>query len=142
MTKLTEHFTLEEMTVSDWAKNAQISNVPNDKQKACLLVAATNMESVRKILNDNPIKVNSGFRNPKVNAGVGGSKTSDHMTGYSVDFICPKFGSPLEICKAIAATDLKFDQLIQEGTWVHISFSPKMRNQILTKTANGFKNGL
>ena len=29
-------------------------------------------------------------------------------------------------------SEIGFDQLIREGTWVHVSFDPKMRGQILT----------
>lgn len=140
--KLTEHFSYAEMTVSGWASSRGVENTPSQEQYNNLLVAAMGMEEVRSILHNNPIRINSGFRNPKVNAGVGGSKTSDHMTGFAVDFVCPKFGTPLEICKAIAASGLKYDQLIQEGNWVHISFSPKMRQQNLTKNGSGFKQGI
>ena len=140
--KLTEHFSYAEMTVSGWASSRGIDNTPSDKEYANLLVAAKGMENVRSILGDKPIRINSAYRNPTVNKGVGGSKTSDHMNGYAVDFVCPKFGTPFEICKEIARSGLKFDQLIMENTWVHISFSPKDRNQILTKTSTGFRIGL
>jgi putative chitinase len=35
-----------------------------------------------------------------------------------------------ELVRHMAA--LKFDQLIAEGRWVHVSFSPRPRNQVLT----------
>ena len=54
------------------------------------------------------------------------------MAGYAADFVCPDFGSPLKIVKALAATGIQFDKLIQEGTWVHISFAPEARRQLLT----------
>ena len=40
-------------------------------------------------------------------------------------------GTPVEIVRAIAASDIEFDKCIQEGTWVHISFDPAMRKELL-----------
>jgi hypothetical protein len=54
------------------------------------------------------------------------------VAGYAADFISPTFGEPIKIVKALAATNVQFDQLIQEGTWVHVSFAPAMRRQVLT----------
>jgi hypothetical protein len=65
------------------------------------------------------------------NGKKGGSATSDHQKGFAIDFTCPDFGTPLECVKKISASDIQFDQLIQEGTWIHISFAPAMRRQIL-----------
>ncbi len=72
-----------------------------------------------------------------MNAAVGGAENSAHMTGHACDFICPGFGTPLEVCRKLQASGIRFDQVIQEGTWTHISFAPTMRGQILTKAANG-----
>ena len=139
---LTSHFTYEECIRSGYAERNKIDNRPSDEELLNISIAALGMEAVRKILGDNPITVTSWFRNQLVNIGIGGSKTSAHMKGFAIDFVCPKFGTPFEICKEIARSGLKFDQLIMENTWVHISFSPKDRNQILTKTSTGFRIGL
>jgi len=96
-----------------------------------LLRSAFGMEGVRTLLGA-PIIISSGYRSPEVNKAVGGAKNSQHTKGEAVDFICPGYGSPLKICKAIAASGIKFDQLIQEGTWVHISFSDANRREVLT----------
>jgi hypothetical protein len=96
-----------------------------------LKVAAAGMEEVRALLGA-PIHVDSGYRSPALNEAVRGVPGSAHTAGYAVDFICPRFGAPLEIVKIIAASSVKFDQLIQEGTWVHISFDPAMRQEVLT----------
>ena len=46
----------------------------------------------------------------------------------------------LEIVRKLdAETSLAFDQVIQEGTWVHISFAPTMRRMVLTAHFNGSK---
>ena len=59
---------------------------------------------------------------------------SAHIDGYAADFVCPSFGTPADIARAIVASGLVFDQCIQEGTWVHISFDPRARQQALTAT--------
>ena len=75
----------------------------------------------------------SWLRVEELNEFIGGSKTSDHMTGYAVDFSCAKFGTPAEIVKAIQQSCLTYDQLILERVggkeWVHISFAPAQRMQ-------------
>ncbi|MBC7169233.1 D-Ala-D-Ala carboxypeptidase family metallohydrolase, partial [Phenylobacterium sp.] len=84
---------------------------------------------------------------PALNAAIGGSTTSAHMRGDAADFICPKGGSPLAICRALAIQDdLPFDQLIEEGTWVHLGFAAegrRPRRQVLTKRPGyGYQTGL
>jgi hypothetical protein len=90
-----------------------------------------------RILGDHVVTVNSGYRSPEVNRAVGGARNSAHLSGHAVDFVCRRFGSPRTICKALAASTLVFDQLIEEGRWVHISFDPRNRSQVLTKARGG-----
>lgn len=136
--KLSTHFTLAEMTVT----SSGLPNVPNAQQLARLTATAQAMEAVRLLLAK-PIKVNSGFRSAAVNRAVGGSLTSAHALGYAVDFVCPAFGDPMAICKAIAASGIEFDQLIMErNRWVHISFDPRMRGQVLSCHGGKYLPGL
>ena len=136
--QLTEHFSVEEMT----ATQTRIDNTPPQEVMSSLRIVAESMEIVRGALGDRPIHVNSGYRSPEVNTAVGGSKTSAHMQGFACDFICPKFGTPIEVCEAIVAAGIRFDQLIEEGTWVHISFARPMRQEVLTKRGPGYTPGL
>ena len=126
---LSTNFTLEELTTTS---HRGLDNTPNEEQLANLTHTAWQMEIVRHLLGDVPIHINSAFRSDAVNNAVGGSKTSAHSLGHAVDFICPKFGTPIDIAQKIAASGLRFDQLIYEQTWVHISFDPKMRYEQLT----------
>lgn len=135
---LTPHFTLEELTFSSTAERLLIDNTPPLDVVSRLTIAAYGMEQVRSILGK-PIHIDSGYRCPALNKAVGGAKDSAHLDGYAVDFKCPDFGTPLEIVTTLIASGIKFDQCIQEGTWVHISFAPAMRQQVLTAhfSANG-----
>ena len=132
MTKLSEHFTLEELTFSATAQRKQIDNEPPAEVLENMKRLAAGLEEVRAALGNKPMRINSGYRSPKLNRAVGGARLSAHMAGYAADFVCPDFGSPLKIVKALAATGIQFDKLIQEGTWVHISFAPEARRQLLT----------
>lgn len=141
--QLSKHFTLEEMTRSETAARYGLSNKPSDAVIGRLTSTAFALEEVRELLG-HPIHVTSGYRSSRVNVAVGGSRFSHHTLGYAVDFTCPRFGSPLKICRAIAeANHIAFDQLIHEyAAWVHISFHPKMRGEVLTVTHSGVRVGL
>ena len=132
---LTTHITLEEMTIT---QVRGVDNTPTDDIIEHLRTTATVLERVRTLLGNYPLLINSGYRSPAVNMAVGGFVHSAHLFGYAADFICPSFGTPLEICRKIADTNfIRFDQLIEEGTWVHISFDPRMRGEVMTKRAIG-----
>jgi len=139
-TPLTAHFALEELSCT---QHREIDNRPPPDVAAALRATAERMEDVRRLLGDRVISVSSGYRSPALNRAVGGARTSAHLTGHAVDFNCYGFGSPRTVCGAIARSDLGFDQMIEEGTWVHLSFAPAMRRQILTKRpGGGYEPGL
>lgn len=128
---LTPHFTLEELYQSSTALRFGINNHPSPEIIGHLLVAAKGMEEVRALLGGYAISVDSGYRCPSLNAAVKGSANSAHMDGYAVDFTCRAFGNPEAIVDAIQRSNIKLDQCICEGTWVHISFDPKMRQRFI-----------
>lgn len=133
MALLTENFTLEELTRSDAAARHNINNTPSKRVVARLRNLATQMEVVRAgALQGHAVIASSGYRSRAVNAVVGGAATSDHLNGDALDFRAPSFGSVLDVCYAILKSGIKFDQLIYEYGWVHISFGPRMRGQVLT----------
>lgn len=133
-TNLTAHFALEELVAT---QHREIPNRPPPEVVATLRTTAARMEEVRKLLGDRVITVSSGYRSPALNQAVGGARTSAHLTGHAVDFNCYGFGAPKAVCRAVATSGLAFDQLIEEGTWTHISFDPRMRRQVLTKRPGG-----
>lgn len=139
MTQLSRYFSLEEMTASQMAARKRIDNTPNAEQLENLLDTCRQMDRVRELLGY-PVIVSSGFRSPKLNAAVNGSKTSSHMSGYAVDFTCPGYGSVEEVFeflkKALPNAGVAYDQLIHEfpdspGSWCHLGFGPEMRHQKL-----------
>lgn len=147
--KLTEHFTLDEMIHSDTALLNGFDNTPNDEERLNLLHVAETMEKIRAILGNKPIRITSGFRSERVNQAVGGVWNSAHRLGLACDFVCPSFGSPKAVAKAIAPhlNDLDIDQLIYENigsaVWVHMGLSTSTpRNEALTFNAAGYTKGI
>ncbi|MFN3513931.1 MAG: D-Ala-D-Ala carboxypeptidase family metallohydrolase [Phenylobacterium sp.] len=139
-TWLSPHFTLEELTAT---QQRGLDNTPSAQVTANLRATAERMEAVRELLGGHPILVSSGYRSPAVNRAVGGAVRSAHLTGQAVDFVCHRFGTPKAICRKLADSPLAFDQLIEEGTWVHVSFDPRLRRQVLTKArGGGYHTGL
>lgn len=141
--RLTENFTLDELTVSETAERMGIDNEPPEDIVDNLRALASALQQVRDVLGNRPIVVTSGYRSPVVNRLVGGSRNSAHVQGWAADFICPAYGRPLEVCRAIAAAGLPYDQLIHEfGRWVHLSVDPRMRRDALTIDRQGTRQGL
>lgn len=130
---LSSHFTLDEATVSDTAVRMGIDNQPGADVVENMMRAAERLENVRQLLGA-AIIVTSWFRCEAVNRAIGGAHRPgiDHSSGWCIDFKAPAFGTPLEVCRAIRDSGIKFDQLIYEGTWTHISFATPMRQMILT----------
>lgn len=132
--QLSEHFTLEELTRSDVAMRRTIDNTPPAVIVANLQMLAAGLERVRSAIGNLAIHVNSGYRCPALNLAIGGAKDSAHMQGRAADIVCPEFGTPLQIAEALIQQKLLigFDQIIQEGDWLHVAFSDSPRFDVLT----------
>jgi hypothetical protein len=83
---------------------------------------------------EEPIVITSGYRSPEVNRAVGGSPTSNHLTGCAVDIRCA--GVEQAIRYAAILLDIAdeweqdFDELLTEHNrkgryWVHFAVKPK-----------------
>lgn len=132
--KLTENFSLSEFLASDFAIRRGIPNIPTDEVLTNIrTLLAPGMQRIRDLLNHS-VNVSSGFRSHPLNSAIGGSVTSQHMDGLAADFTAPAFGTPKEISQFLLDNfeTIKFDQLIQEGTWVHVSFASQPRKSVLT----------
>ena len=116
--KLTEHFTLEELTYTD---HRQFDNTPNEEQAANLRRLARLLEEVRTLFNGSPILINSAFRSKAVNDAVGSKDSSQHRLGCAADFRIPGL-TPDQIVRVIINSVVPYDQVIREfDRWTHIS---------------------
>ena len=142
--RLTDHFSLAEMTVSEVAARKGLDNTPPGDVIEALLRTAQGLERIRTVIMQ-PIIVLSGYRAPAVNEAVGGSKTSQHLRGEAADIIAPAYGSPALLAEFLERRMDEFgiDQLILEyGRWVHVSFAAQPRRMALTIDAAGTKPGI
>lgn len=131
---LSPHFSLAELTVSQAAARAGVSNDPPADVMPALRRTAQGLELIRGLLGV-PIIVTSGYRSPVVNRLVGGARVSQHTKGEAADIIAPAFGSPEAVVRKIIEARLDVDQVILEfpgsGGWVHVSFTGSPRRQAL-----------
>ena len=83
---------------------------------------------------EEPIVITSGYRSPEVNRAVGGSPTSNHLSGCAVDIRCAGFEQALRY--AVILMDYAdesrqdYDELLIERNksgryWVHFAVRPK-----------------
>jgi len=124
--KLTEHFSLEELTHTD---HREYDNTPNDAELENLQRLAEFLEEVKAALGGRPIMVNSAFRSKQVNDAVGSKDSSQHRIGCAVDIRVPEL-TPNDVVKAVIASNLGYDQVIREfDRWTHISIpnTPDMK---------------
>ena len=108
---LSEHFNLTEFTTSLVASTRRIDNTPplsavSNLQQLCLHV----LEPLRAHLG-HAVRINSGYRSPRLNAAVGGVSNSDHTRGCAADIFVPDVKTGREWFAWIM-DNLPFDQLI------------------------------
>ena len=132
--QLTPNFWLQEFLRSDKAVELANDNLPTAEHLRNIYRSAIGMEWARVILGGRPVRITSGYRNPVVNAAVGGVSNSDHATGLAVDFTVDGL-RPFEAAYNLSVSPLIFDQLIYEKSRgiVHVSFADRFRGQVLTQ---------
>jgi len=138
--RLSEHFTLAELTKT----KTNLTNVPNEAQVANLKRLCGWLEQLRSRYNERltpdpslskrgeeeGIVINSGFRSPAVNKAVGGSPSSNHLTGCAADIRVSGMEQALRY--AVILLDLSdesredFDELLIErnargAIWLHFA---------------------
>jgi len=86
------------------------------------------LESIRHILGDAPLKVNSGFRNIELNKAVGSKSQNSAHTRFEAADIVPSGMSIKEAFTALVMAhkgglipDLR--KVLHEGNWLHIECS-------------------
>jgi hypothetical protein len=148
--RLSPHFTLGEVTKS---KHAEIYNIPShvaieNLKRVCKWLEALRLrynlryvygsvsppESGGEINTDTPIIINSGYRSPELNKKVGGSPTSNHLTGCAVDIRV--YGIEQAMRYAVILMDYAdetkqdYDEILIEknrygAIWLHFAVRPK-----------------
>lgn len=127
-TKLSENFTLLELTKSDAAIRHGITNLPDPKGVGNLMLLCENiLEPVRKHFGK-PVKITSGYRGPELNKIIGGSPTSWHSKACAADIEIE--GIDNKVVAKWIYDNLNFTELILEfyeygqpnSGWVHVAY--------------------
>ena len=117
-TRLSNHFSLAEFCqLSKYPKNIPTIQQITSMTYGCHLL----LEPARREVG--PIIVNSGFRNSRVNALVGGVANSQHLIGQAAD-IRPRDPKQFQRLVAFLKTCEYTDQLLTASSWLHISWNP------------------
>lgn len=134
--KLSENFTLEEMTRSSIASQRHIPNVPDVSQIANLSkLCGSILQPIRNKFGA-PIHVTSGFRCMALNRSVGGAQTSQHLRGEAADIVCHNNRKLWDtIVALIRDGNLTVGQLIDEKNlrWIHISLPTDRYKNLIIK---------
>lgn len=126
-----------------------ISNNPSEQAMAnASVLAQMTLDPLAQWLGQ-PITINSWYRSPALNSAVGGSDTSDHLTGLAADITHP-VGNNADLVRGIIDWYIPFDQLIiyddlDNPSRLHISYDPSKSprdqvRQILHKTSSGYSS--
>lgn len=130
--RLSENFTLNEFLRSSTATARGIKNEPTQKVIDNLTALCKYVLQPLRNHYGKALTISSGYRCKALNTAVGGSKTSQHMTGEAADIHLPNMEDGRKLFEFIRLC-LPFDQLIWEHDkrgvyWIHVSFKANMKN--------------
>ena len=124
--QLSQHFSLAEFTRSDTAQRRGIDNTPSLSVVVRLSGLCYNVLEPLRRFAAQPITISSGYRCKTLNTAVGGSTTSQHMTGEAADIHIPSIEVGKKWFEYLKT--LPHDQLIWERDsptsnhyWIHVS---------------------
>ena len=127
--KLSENFTLDELTKSQEAIRLGIDNTPNDEHITNLILLCKNiLQPIRNHFKI-PVSISSGYRSAALCEAIGSSSTSQHTKGQAADF--ELFGIHNREVSDWIVQNLDFDQCILEfwtpsdpnSGWIHCSYN-------------------
>lgn len=110
---LSKNLSLVEVMKSATAIKHGIANEPSSQHLTNLKAVATNIFQPCRDYFGKPLAVTSGYRSPKLNELIGGSKRSQHSKGEALDLDAQVYGgfTNAELFHYIK-DNLDFDQLI------------------------------
>ena len=127
--KLSEHFTLGEMTTSN---HKEVYNIPSHEAIANLKRLCGWLEVLRE-RSGGPVRINSGYRSPQLNRKIGGAPTSNHLTGCACDIRVAGMEQAIRYAAILLdysqESNQDFDELLIEknrygAIWVHFAVRP------------------
>jgi len=131
--RLSNNFTLKELTYSATALRRGIDNEPTKEGVLKLTLLAAFLQNIRDRIG--ALRITSGYRSPELSEAIGSSSNSQHCRYEAVDLQYVKRGKMdnLAIYNALIDLDLDYDQCILEfgsstqfidgdPAWVHLSW--------------------
>ena len=125
--KLSQNFSLRELTKSQTAERKGISNEPTEEHIENLKLLCTNvLQKVRDQFG--VVSISSGYRSPELCEALGSKSTSQHARGQAADFEC--YGVDNNELFNWVISNVEFDQAILEfntgdpdSGWLHMSYN-------------------
>ena len=127
--KLTENFSLNELTKSQTAERKGINNTPStEHQENLKSLCEMILQPIRDHF-DCVVTISSGYRSPELCTAIGSKITSQHARGQAADFEI--FGLSNKVLADYIDQNLDYDQLILEywkesdpnSGWIHCSYT-------------------
>ncbi|MDA0758438.1 MAG: D-Ala-D-Ala carboxypeptidase family metallohydrolase [Bacteroidetes bacterium] len=127
--KLSENFTLNELTKSQEAIRLGIDNKPSDVQITNLMLLCTHILQPIRNHFKLPVSISSGYRSVALCEAIGSSSGSQHAKGQAADFEI--FSLPNKEVSDWIVKNLDYDQCILEfwnpndpnSGWIHCSYN-------------------
>ena len=127
--KLSENFSLLELTKSQTAERKGIDNTPSPEHQENLKLLCTHVLQPVRDRFERVVSVSSGYRSPELCLAIGSKTTSQHAKGEAADFEI--YGLSNKELADYINENLDYDQLILEywkesdpnSGWVHCSYT-------------------
>ena len=114
---LTQHFTLEELSHSDYAEAHGFKNYPGQQaQQNLMMLCVLILEPLRTAIGQ-PIRINSAYRCKEVNLGVGGVSTSHHLLGLAAE---TQLNAMIKALHDNKHLDLALIERSKSSKWLHV----------------------
>lgn len=128
-----EFFSIKELCKSATADKLGITNTPTKEIEENLTKLIDYILDPLRRAWGKPIIVSSGYRCPKLNKAIGGVSSSQHQKGQAADITAGSKELNKKLFQLIQDLNLPYDQVIDESkfTWIHVSYSPRNRRQVL-----------
>ena len=88
------------------------------------------------LISNTHFVITSARRTPEQNKACNGAPNSQHLTGEAIDikpYGSTSFSKLIEMIHNYAENVCRFDQLIIYPDFIHISFGPRYRRQVIDK---------
>lgn len=131
-----KYFSYSEFFKSDTAEKYQVNNIPEEAQLSQVLgnikALVSNVLDPLRAMIGRPIIITSGYRSQQVNELVGGSKTSQHLSGKAADIHIQEYTpQQMDVVYQTIQMCYDFDQLIfyPSKNIIHVSWNGDKNRQ-------------